>query len=192
MFNETNSAFSDPGIVQFGADYQGARDKYIYGYDELAFSDGLALFRVAKANIETRSAYEFFAGLDGSGNPTWSADISNIQRVFTDPNGTEWGVTCTYDPLLKRYLLAVRHTGDTGEWGLFDAPEPWGPWTTVGYGTDFPKWTYTPDPNGASANRPAYIHNFPAKWLSGTTLWHISDRGDQFNIMKATLTLVGP
>jgi hypothetical protein len=26
----------------------------------------------------------------------------------------------------------------------------------------------------------------------GTTLWHISDRGDQFNIMKAVLTLGRP
>lgn len=89
----------------------------------------------------------------------------------------------------------MRHDGDsTGDWGLFDAPEPWGPWTTVGYGKDFPTWTYTPDPNGASAGRPAYIHNFPAKWMGAdkTTLWHIDDRGDQFNIMKATLTLVGP
>ncbi len=194
MFDESDASFADPGILQFGPDYQGARDTYVYGYSEEPFETGLALFRVPTAQIETRSSYEFFSGLDSSQDPTWSSDISEMQPVFTDPNGTEWGVTCTYDPYLRRYLLAVRHNGDAGDWGLFDAPDPWGPWTTVGYGTDFPEWTYSPDPNGASANRPAYLHNFPSQWMGPdlVTLWHISDRGDQFNIMKATLTLVGP
>lgn len=194
MFKEPGSAFADPGIVQFGPGYQGARDQYVYGYDEHFFADGLALFRVDKSKLESRAAYEFFAGLDGKGDPLWTADIGQKKRVFVDPNGTEWGVTCTYHPRLKRYLLAVRHNGDSGDWGLFDAPEPWGPWTTVGYGGDFPDWVGSKDPKGASAGRPAYLHNFPQKWMSadGTTLWHVSDRGDQFNIMKAVLTLAGP
>ena len=29
-----------------------------------------------------------------------------------------------------RYLLALAYNHE-GEWGLFDAPEPWGPWTEV-------------------------------------------------------------
>jgi hypothetical protein len=191
MFKEPGSAFSDPGILQFGPDYQGARDQYIYGYDERFFSDGLALFRVDKFKLESRENYEFFSGFDENGDPLWSADINQMKRVFTDPNGTEWGVTATYHPYLKRYLLAVRHNGSSGKWGLFDAPNPWGPWTTVGYGDDFPEWLWSQDPNGASAGRPAYLHNFPQKWMSsdGTTLWHISDRGDQFNVVKAVLTL---
>jgi hypothetical protein len=191
MFDESNRAFSEPGIIQFGPDYQGARDNYIYGYSPDEFADGLGLFRVDKSKIETRAYYEFFAGFDGNGDPVWSGDILDEVPVFTDPAGTEWGATATYSPYLKRYLLAVRHNGKSGEWGLFDAPEPWGPWTTVGYGSDFPAWTYSPDPNGASANRPAYIHNFPVKWMSddGKTLWHITDRGDQLNIYKAALSL---
>jgi hypothetical protein len=193
MFKEPGSAFADPGIIQFGPDYRGARDRYVYGYDERFFAGGLALFRADKSKLENRADYEFFAGLDGEGNPLWSVDISEKRRVFVDPNGTEWGVTCTYHPYLKRYLLAVRHNGDSGDWGLFDAPHPWGPWTTVGYGRDIPEWVGSKDPHGASKGRPAYIHNFPQKWMSAdrTTLWHFSDRGDQFNIMKAVLTLGG-
>jgi hypothetical protein len=193
MFDETNGAFPEPGILQFGADYAGARDNFVYGYCPDSFPDGIAMFRVDKANIESRTSYEFFTGLDGSGNATWSSDVTAIQEVFHDPKGTEWGVTATYDPYLKRYLLGVRHNGDSGDWGLFDAPEPWGPWTTVGYGSDFPDWIGSQDPNGASANRPAYMHNFPQKWMTsdGKTLWQISDRGDQFNLVEATLTLVG-
>jgi hypothetical protein len=194
LFKEPRGAFADPGVIQFGPDYRGARDRYVYGYDEHFFEDGLALFRVDKTKLEDRSSYEFFAGFDRDGKPQWSADIEQKQRVFIDPKGTEWGVTCTYNPYLKRYLLAVRHNGESGDWGLFDAPEPWGPWTTVGYGKDFPDWVGAKDPHGASKGRPAYLHNFPQEWMGkdGTTLWHISDRGDQFNIVKAVLTLANP
>ncbi len=192
MFDEPGSAFSGAGILQFGKNYQGARDNYIYGYSSSEYPDGLGLFRVDKSHIENRASYQFYAGLDSSGNPTWTNDIGKHKPVFTDPAGTEWGQTVTYDQYLHRYLLSVRHNGESGEWGLFDAPEPWGPWTTVAYGTDFPDWTYSQDPNGASDNRPAYIHNFPEKWMSpdSVTLWQISDRGDQFNLVKATLQLV--
>jgi hypothetical protein len=31
---------------------------------------------------------------------------------------------------LGRYLLALSYN-HAGDWGLFDAPEPWGPWTQV-------------------------------------------------------------
>lgn len=191
VFNEPEAAFADPGILQFGRDYQGARDTYVYGYSEKPWRDGLALFRVPGDRLAQRKAYEFFAGLTEKGQPMWTPDLGSQRPVFVDPNGTEWGVTCVFHPVLKRYLLAVRHNGDSGEWGLFDAPEPWGPWTTVAYGQDFPRWTYAPDPQGASRNRPAWIHSFPGKWIStdGLTLWHISDRGDQFNLVKATLAL---
>jgi len=97
-----------------------------------------------------------------------------------------------YHPVFRRYLLAVRHGGRSGRWGLFDAPEPWGPWTTVAYGDDFPEWVYTRDPQGASRNRAAWMHSFPAKWISrdGREMWSISDRGDKFNLMKVRLELV--
>jgi hypothetical protein len=191
LFDEPGAAFCDPGILQFGRDYAGARDGFVYGYSEEPWPDALALFRVPQDRLASRDAYEFFAGLDAAGRPTWTSDLAQQKPVFTDPNGTEWGVTCVYHPVLKRYLLAVRHNGDSGEWGLFDAPEPWGPWTTVAYGPDFPEWTYTPDPAGASENRPAWLHTFPAKWFSldGTTLWHLSDRGDRLNLIRAALLL---
>lgn len=191
LFQEPDAAFADPGILQFGRDYQGARDRYVYGYSEHPWPDGLALFRVPKDRLAERNAYEFFAGTDTAGKARWTPDIRRMRPVFTDPAGTGWGVTCVYHRALKRYLLAVRHNGDSGEWGLFDAPEPWGPWTTVAYGEDFPEWTYTPDPDGASADRPAWMHTFPAKWMSadGRTLWQISDRGDQLNLVRAELRL---
>jgi hypothetical protein len=191
VFKEEDGAFAEFGVIQFGPGYQGGRDGYVYGYGVKPWPDGLGLSRVRRSRLADRAAYEFFAGRDGAGHPIWTSDIRAQEPAFSDPAGIGWGVTCVFHPVLRRYLLAVRHNGDSGEWGLFDAPEPWGPWTTVAYGADLPAWTYTPDPNGASRNRPAWMHTFPAKWISedGTTMWHISDRGDSFNLVRATLRL---
>ncbi len=183
--------FSPGGVLQFGKDNQGAPDSYVYVYSASSFADGVALARVDKNQLSNRSAYQFFSGFDGNGKPQWTSNAGQKQPVFTDPAGTEWGTTAVYDPYLHRYLLTVRHNGESGEWGLFDSDHPWGPWTTVAYGKDFPSWTYSPDPDGASEDRPAYMHSFPQKWMSsdGKTLWQIFDRGDQLNLVKATLTL---
>ena len=191
LFDEPNGAFAEFGVIQFAPDYQGARAGYVYGYGVKPWSDGLGLSRVPKNRLADRAAYEFFAGIDGEGHPIWTSDIDAQEPAFSDANGIGWGVTCVFHPVLERYLLAVRHSGDSGEWGLFDAPEPWGPWTTAAYGADLPEWTYAPDPNGASENRPAWMHTFPAKWISedGATMWHISDRGDRFNLVRARLRL---
>jgi len=191
VFGEPNAAFAEFGVIQFGPGYRGARDGYVYGYAVQPWPDGLGLARVPKDRLADREAYEFFAGTDREGQPTWTSEIMAQKPVFSDPAGIGWGVTCVFDRALKRYLLAVRHNGDSGEWGLFDGPEPWGPWTTVAYGNDFPEWTYTPDPEGASKGRPAWMHSFPAKWMSddGTTMWQISDRGDRFNLVRVRLRL---
>ena len=61
---------------------------------------------------------------------------------------------------------------------FFDAPEPWGPWTTVCY---VPRWDVEP---GESAN-------FPTKWMSadGRTVHLVYSGGDSFNVRRAVLTL---
>jgi hypothetical protein len=41
-------------------------------------------------------------------------------------------VSACFDPGLRRYLLGTEHTvSHASVLGLWDAPEPWGPWTTV-------------------------------------------------------------
>jgi hypothetical protein len=177
--------FASFGTLQFGADYANSRDNYIYGYSSEFGTSHVYLFRVLKNNIENRASYEFFSGTPNS--PAWSSNIANRTPVFVDNNGTGWlDATCVYHPGFNRYLLAVTYGGEAGNWGLFDGPTPWGPWTTIAYNTDLPNWTYDQDPNGASANRPAYEHNFPQKWFSSNDAWVIYDRGDRFNMVKAT------
>ena len=63
-----------------------------------------------------------------------------------------------------------------GGFGVYDAPEPWGPWTVVYY-TDL--WDHPP---GA-------VGTFPTKWMSddGRTLYLAFDANDGLSIRQATL-----
>jgi hypothetical protein len=152
-----------PTILQFGKDYAGARDNYVYHYAvRLKDDSGLKiqkpgqidLVRVPKASLLDRDSYEFFAGLK-SGNPTWTSNLASRVPVFQDQNGVGWNASVTYNAGLQRYLLATEHTQSmAGHLGLFDAPEPWGPWTTVGYYTNW-------ESRGSN-----FFWNFSNKWTS--------------------------
>jgi hypothetical protein len=142
-----------PTICQFGKDYAGARDDYVYHYliryqaeegpddypDKTPWlvvqrPGAVDLARVPAGRIMEREAYEFFTGMDGDGSPTWSPDLPQRRPVFEDPNGVGWNVSVGYNAGLQRYLLCTEHTEThRGKLGIFDAPEPWGPWTTVAY-----------------------------------------------------------
>ena len=141
-----------PTFLNFGRDYAGARDDYVYSYYiQPQWGPGKAtvtpahtfdvhrpgrvhLSRVPKNAILERARYEFFAGADAKGQPQWSRELARKQPVFADPNGVGWNLSVTYNAGLRRYLLTTEHTEThAGKFGLFDAPEPWGPWTTVAY-----------------------------------------------------------
>ncbi|HQK93126.1 MAG TPA: hypothetical protein PLD23_06455 [Armatimonadota bacterium] len=142
-----------PTMCQFGQDYAGARDEYVYHYwpryrsahGPDGYSDkvpwivvqrpgAIDLARVHRDRILDRGAYEFFAGVDDHGAPHWTRDLSAREPVFEDPNGVGWCVSVSHNAGLQRYLLCTEHTEThRGKLGIFDAPEPWGPWTTVAY-----------------------------------------------------------
>jgi hypothetical protein len=84
---------------------------------------------VRKDRITDRSAWQFFERLDDRGQPVWTADVARRGAVFANPAGCQ-RVDVVYNPGLRRYLMALGYD-HAGAWGLFDAPEPWGPWTTV-------------------------------------------------------------
>ena len=191
-FDEPDGAFSDMTFLNFGRDYRGARDNYVYAYSQDKRADysspritrTIALARVPKDRIMDRAAYKYFAGFDAAGQPTWTADITARKPIFTDPGGVGWGVRVGYDPGLKRYLLTVFHAWD-GSWGIFDAPEPWGPWTTVAYYTD---WI---------DSHPKFGFSFPEKWQSSdgrSFVMVFSGTGpyDAFNTIQGTFTVAAP
>jgi len=164
-----------PTFLNFGCDYAGARDGYVYSYFiHPAWGPGksatgnygfdvhkpgrVCLSRVPKEAILDRNRHEFFAGLAKNGAPKWSAKLSDKQPVFQDANGVGWNLSVSFNPGLRRYLLVTEH-GEThaGKFGLFDAPEPWGPWTTVAYED---RW------GEGHVEVSTFYWNFPTKWLS--------------------------
>ncbi len=158
----------NPTFLQFGQDYAGARDSYVYMYaNELKDASDLkvqrpgeiALVRVPKDAVMDRTHYEFFAGLDGSGAPIWLTDLAQRQPVFEDlAGGVGWNTSATYNPGLGRYLIITEHSVTSrGNIGIFDAPEPWGPWTTVLHESGF---------GAGSIESTTFFWNFANKWLS--------------------------
>lgn len=180
--------FKPSTFLQFGRDYSGARDEYVYFYgrNQTKWAEGTHGYmgRVHRRALKTRTDYWFFAGVDDGGIPRWSRDMNQRQPYFTDPAGVE-GVQVIYNAAIKRYLLTA-HRGDQGTLGIFDAPEPWGPWTTVAYCDN---WL---ELRGTGIGREMLFINIPTKWIAddGKTMWAIFTGGqDRFMLVKGTVTL---
>jgi Domain of unknown function (DUF4185) len=190
-FAEPDGAFSDLTFLNFGKNYAGARDEFVYVYSQdhrrddrgkiRDITDDVALFRAPKDKIMERAAYEYFAGADRSGKPRWTSDIRRRAAVFENQGSVGWGVRVSYNPGLRRYLMATFTRWD-GSWGLYDAPEPWGPWTTV---ATYDRWIDA---------TPKFGFTFPPKWMSadGKTMWMVfsgTKAYDSFNAVKGTVRL---
>ncbi len=72
-----NKSFGCPTFLNYGRNYAGARDKFVYIYSHDSDSayepaDRMVLVRVTQDRIRQRQAYQFFAGLNESGQPTWT------------------------------------------------------------------------------------------------------------------------
>ncbi|MBL7223879.1 MAG: DUF4185 domain-containing protein, partial [Candidatus Brocadiae bacterium] len=182
-FSGATGTFSPSTFLNFGQNYAGARDDYVYSYGRVWGDTTHAyLSRVPKTSLRDRSTYQFFAGLGAQGEPAWRSEAGRRQAVFTDPNGCNPG-SVVYHAGLRRYLMTNSH-GGVGELGVFDAPEPWGPWTTAAY---YERW-------GGFDRGGALFYSLPTKWISadGTTFWCVfSSQGtlDCFNLVKGTLAL---
>jgi hypothetical protein len=171
-----------PTFVNFGQNYAGARDGYVYIVSHDADSayqvaDRFVLARVPKGQVRERGAYEYYAGTD-AGGPTWSRNPSARAGILAPPHKC-YRCTVSYDAGLKRYLLCqagADRQADVG-FGIFDAPEPWGPWTVVYYAR---RWDVSP---GESCC-------FPTKWMSpdGTTLHLVFSGDDRFNARRVVFT----
>ena len=177
-------SFGAPTFLNFGKNYSGARDDYVYVYshdDDSAYrpADGMVLARVPKSALASQNAYEFFAGLLPGGEPLWKPAVRDRALVFRHP-GRAYRSGVSYNAGLGRYLWCQIIPGDDtrfeGGFGVYDAPEPWGPWTTV-YISE--KWD----------TGPGETCSFPAKWMSrdGKTVHMVFSGEDAFSVRKATL-----
>jgi hypothetical protein len=190
-------------FIQFGKDDSDAPDGYVYA-DFPAADDGnsywengdyLLLGRVPKDRILERSAWQFFAGRQPSGQELWDSEPAKAVEIFRYPHMTGED-HITYNPVLKRYFLANygfhdRHlnprpyhqgkgTACPSQLTLFEATQPSGPWSLFYRNDDF----------GTCGECNA---SFPQKWMSkdGKTMWMVSaGTFDDYNFVTQSLTLV--
>ncbi len=179
------TSFGCPTFLNFGKNYGGARDGYIYIYShdsDSAYEPAgrMVLARVPAGKITLREAYEFFQSTDSAGNPSWGRDIRRRGPVFEHPDRC-YRSGITYHPALKRYLWCQVIPGEDtrfqGGFGIYDAPEPWGPWTTA-YFTE--RWD----------TGPGETCSIPSKWMAtdGRVIHLVFSGEDCFSVRRATLT----
>ena len=161
-----DDAIFHPVFLQFGKDYKGARDNFVYTYAperksskwEVQKPGEISLWRVPRTHIMDRRNYEFFAGLNRNGKPIWTRTLAFRRPVFRDTVNGIFNTSVSYNPGIGRYLLITEHTSFAhSNLGIYDAPEPWGPWTTVAFET---KWGFPTIPGNT------FYWNFSNKWLS--------------------------
>jgi hypothetical protein len=184
-------SFGAPTFLNFGRDYAGARDEYVYVYSHDGDSaylpaDRMVLARVPKGRILERDAYAFFVGTDEANVPLWTNDLAGRGAVF-EHAGRCLRSGISYNAGLGRYLwwqqLPRKERDDTrfnGGFGLYDAPEPWGPWTTA-YFTG--EWDTGPGDTGSLS----------PKWMSedGHRCHLVFSGYDYFSVRQVTFGLEG-
>jgi CubicO group peptidase (beta-lactamase class C family) len=182
------TSFGCPTFLNFGRNYAGARDDHVYVYSHdngnaYLPADHMVLARVPRDRIKDRDAYEFFMSRDATNSAVWTSDITRRGAVFTH-EGKCYRSGVSYNASLKRYLWCQILPGDAprfrGGFGIYDAPEPWGPWSTA-YFTE--AWDVGPGETSC----------FPTKWMSadGKTLHLVFSGDDSFSVRRAVLETSG-
>lgn len=188
-----------PTVCNFGKNYTGAKDEYVYSYlirfqsyegpddysDKVDWLNcqkpGLIdLARVPKNQMLNREEYTFFAGME-NGEPRWTKDVNKRKPVFENIDGVGWCINVSFSEGLQRYILTTEHTEThRGNIGIFDAPKPWGPWTTVCY-----------EKNWGEGHIPlnTFYWNFSNKWMSEdgksfSLIFTGRKENDSFNLMR--------
>jgi outer membrane protein assembly factor BamB len=165
---------------------------YVYFYGQRQGQpNGTYLGRSRIDKLQDRRSYEYVSGVEQD-RPLWSSDEHEARPISADTHSNGDLASVVYVAGLHRYLATSFHKGP-GELGVFDAPHPWGPWTTVAYEDHW---------GDMDSEGEGLTCSFPAKWISpdGQTLWCIFsaygpgakqgiDAHDKFNLVKATLEL---
>ncbi len=149
---------------------------------------------LARATIEdfgrSPAEFQFFRGIDPGGGPTWGS-IAVKRPVFEDPAGVGWCASACYHPGLKRVLLSTEHDSSSQSLiGIFDAPAPWGPWTTIAYHTQERPFGASRPGSSLPWRNNVFLVAFVPKWFEGdqfTLSFTGAGRGrdnDSFNTVR--------
>jgi len=165
------SSFGGPAFVNFGRNNAGARDEYVYAVSTDQWDNGshLRLGRVLAARILEAGAWEWVAGFAPDGKPLWTNDLNHAIPVLSRHRQISLPEMLYVAPL-KRYLLltwSLNRDFDPDQGSqlyVYEAPEPWGPFTLV----------HHEDPWETAAVTP-YCPRLPLKWIrvtnDGITGW---------------------
>jgi len=183
-------------FVQFGRDNTSARDAYVYTVaTEVTDISTLRivqrpgrvmLVRVPAATIEDRGTYQFFAGLDSSGEPRWSADPAKRRPIYQDAAGVGPFPQMTFVPGLDRMVYTNQHGSGSGNAAaqslltMAEAPNPWGPWHVFHRARFFPQ-----------IERTVFQWNFAPKWFTNggrnfTLIFSGNESNDAWNTIDGT------
>ena len=200
-FEKGYKKFKPATFVNYGMDYNEGMDERL-GHQHVYFSGrrqgvGGKFFmgRVDRNHIRDKSMYSYFAGRTSSGKAVWTQNVADATAYFRDcsidgDGGWSPDVVINYNTALKRYILSTGRS-QGGELAIYEAPNPWGPWSTVAYESN---WM------GANDAGTPLLFSFVNKWTSsdGLTNWmifslHAGSKKtrfhDKFNMMKATFVL---
>ena len=200
------NGFSPVTMLQYGPALAGALmpdatlTPYVYIYGSVTSSPGNQyLARVAALpsnSIETPGNWSYYAGRDSSGNPLWTLSSSGAVPVWSDPDYSQ-SLSVSFDPAIGRYIAYNDHGNACGgipcerEVSLFDAPSPWGPWTTFDYEEQFDNVNCGSNCLGDQA---AVGWAMMQQWFSGDglSMWvEYSSTGnyDSLNLIQGTISL---
>jgi hypothetical protein len=195
VFPKGEGKFKPATFLNFGPGYTKIPTDlrcYVYFYGQRQGEEKETyLGRAPVDKLPQRRAYEFLCGF-AKDKPLWSSDPSKASPIFADTRPTGDLTSVVYVAALKRFLLTSFHKGP-GQLGVFDGPQPWGPWTTVAY---YEHW------GQMGSDGEGLTCSFPQKWMSadGLSLWCVFsvygkgakqgiDAHDKFNLVKASLQL---
>jgi hypothetical protein len=161
--------FGGPTFINFGQNNANARDDYVYAVSTDQWDNGsnLRLGRVPKGSIMRHEAWEWVCGYTVLGDAAWHYDLNeavpilSLYRFMGLPE-------MVYLAGIQRYLLLNwrLHEDFSPEEGtdllVFEAPEPWGPFSLVHFEEYWEGKEFNP-----------YCPRIPLKWIEadGVTGW---------------------
>jgi len=156
-------------FINFGQNNANARDSFVYAVSSDQWDNGsnLRLGRVPADSIVRREAWEWVCAFTASGEPAWGTDLNeavpvlSLHRCLGLPE-------IVYLVSIQRYILFTWRLrkdfspDDGTDLFIFEAPEPWGPFSFV-YMEEY--W------EGKEFN--PYCPRLPLKWLNsdGVSGW---------------------
>lgn len=155
----------DSNFIQVAtAHVQDAGTEYVYFWAiPSGRFGGVQLMRVpaAEQSVEDAAAYSYFCGVDASGTPCWSAEMSDAQTIV---EGTIGELSVMWSTYLERWIMTY---SDAGNAYIREGITPWGPWgdpIELVSGIDYPG-LYSPYLN------PRYVANDGRTVYFTLSLW---------------------